>query len=92
MSCPRFRKPDGVRLRPVPELQTCLVYTAARPQLYTLNPHAWLVLALAPGRGERELAEAYVARTSPPLTELVAQRHLREALAMLTETGILELV
>ncbi|HEX5327119.1 MAG TPA: PqqD family peptide modification chaperone [Acetobacteraceae bacterium] len=74
----------------MPELSTCIVFTPAEPRLFNLNPHAWLILELAPGRTREELAENYIARTVPPLTEPVAQRHLQEGLEMLTRCGILE--
>jgi hypothetical protein len=83
-----FRLAD-VRVRPVPELRTCIVYTPHKPQLYTLNPHAWLVLELAPGRTYAELSERYIAATVPPLTKPLAERHLVEAISMLSKTGIL---
>lgn len=86
----RFRKTAGLRTRPVPELSTCIVFTPTRPQLFRLNPHAWMVMELADGRTEVELAELYRARTVPPLSAVVAERHLKECMTMLMERGILE--
>lgn len=92
MSCPprRLRRTAGLRLRPVPELETCIVYTPATPQLYTLNPNAWLILELAPGLTLEELGTAYEEQTVPPMTEPLAKRQLREGLEMLLSAGVLE--
>jgi hypothetical protein len=84
-----FRMTPDVRVRPVPELRTCIVYTPQNPRLYTLNPHAWLVLELASDRTFAELSERYMAETVPPLTRPLAERHLAEALSMLLDSGIL---
>lgn len=45
-----LRCPPDLRVRPVPELGYCLVFTPARPTLYTLNAAAWLLLELCDGR------------------------------------------
>ncbi len=52
MSCPSdcFRRVSDLRVRPVPELGCCLVFTPSRPRLYTLNPAAWLLLELCDGQ------------------------------------------
>ena len=36
----------GLRLRPVPELNTCLVYRPRPPALLMLDPGAWLLLEI----------------------------------------------
>lgn len=56
-----YRKTPSVKVRPVPEMGICLVFTPAKPDLYTLNPAAWLVLELCDGRTGRELMVAYAA-------------------------------
>ncbi len=94
MSCrgELYRTTPGLRMRPVPELGICIVFTPAEPQLFNLNVHAWLILELAPGKTRDELASSYVARVVPPLTAAVAERQLQDALEMLTSRGMLELV
>ena len=54
-----YAKPPDLRIRPVPELECCLVFTPQRPNLYTLNATAWLVLELCDGRAGSALEEAY---------------------------------
>jgi hypothetical protein len=82
----------GLRVRPVPELGTCVIYTPARPRLYTLNPNAWLIFELATRHPIAGLEDAYFAHTVPPMTNSVARRQLQEGLEMLTQCGILEQV
>jgi len=45
-----YRRPPDLRVRPVPELGYCLVFTPNRPTLYTLNAAAWLLLELCDGQ------------------------------------------
>ena len=45
-----YRKTTGLRIRPVPEMGCCLVYTPSDPNLYTLNSAAWLIFELCDGR------------------------------------------
>ncbi|MBB3176210.1 hypothetical protein [Variovorax sp. Sphag1AA] len=46
-----------MRVRPVPELGYCLVFTPDRPKLYTLNVAAWLLLELCDGQ-DRDVLES----------------------------------
>ena len=50
-----FRRSPDLRVRPVPELGYCLVFTPAAPKLYTLNTAAWLLLELCDGQDARAL-------------------------------------
>lgn len=51
----------GLRLRPVPEMGTCLAYDPARARLHTLNPTAWLILSLCDGRPRAAIAAEFAA-------------------------------
>jgi len=55
-----FVRTPELRIRPVPELGRCMVFTPARPHLYTLNAAAWLALELCDGRSLSMLEAAYV--------------------------------
>ena len=44
-----YKRAQGLRIRPVPEVGCCYVYTPARPRLYALNMSAWLILELCGG-------------------------------------------
>ncbi len=54
-----YAKIPDIRVRPVPEMGICFVYTPAIPRLYTLNTSAWLILALCDGRHGDGLVDAY---------------------------------
>ena len=66
----RYRRVARLRVRPVPELGYCLVFTPAQPRLFTLNPAAWLALELCNGRSghavERSYAETLGGNASGP--------------------------
>lgn len=55
-----FRRAPDLRIRPVPELGYCMVFTPARPNVYKLNPAAWLLLELCEGQREDELKQAFI--------------------------------
>lgn len=61
-----WRQQTGLRLRPVPELEICLVYRRDPPKLFRLTPEVALVLALAgtapAGRPEAALLGDYASR------------------------------
>lgn len=61
MFCPHdcFTRQPGLRVRAVPELGRCLVFTPAQPQLHTLNASAWLVFELCDGRSLAAIEAAY---------------------------------
>jgi len=81
----------GLRLRPIPELGTCLAYTPSPPRLHTLNPLAWLIVELCDGSLGRDLQQDFLARSVPPLAAADALQQLQSGLAMLHDTGILYL-
>ena len=54
-----FRKKAGTKVRPVPEMGLCLVYTPEDPNLYTLNATSWLILELCEGATYPKLERAY---------------------------------
>jgi hypothetical protein len=95
VSCPTGRSyvvERGVRLRPVPELGVCLVYTPARPSLHRLNATSWLIASLCDGRPYAEIVAAFRAALGsgrdPDLNEVT----LREGIARLRALGILRAV
>lgn len=54
-----FRRTRGLRIRPLPEREVCLVYTPKAPNLYTLNATAWTILELCRGQSMKELQEDF---------------------------------
>ena len=101
-----YRRVRGVRVRPLPELDACFVYTPARPCLHTLNIAAWFILELCEGRSPRALSDAYVEEMraaywqsvgrnffiAPPPPRAIALRdELRATVRQLEARGIIEL-
>ena len=101
-----YSRVRGVRVRPLPELGACFVYTPARPCLHTLNIAAWFILELCEGRSPRALADAYrdemldaywhsvgqnFFAAPPPPSANALQNELRATLRELRARGIIEL-
>lgn len=89
MSCPTgcYRLVHGVRVRPIPELETCMVYTPADPKLYRLNLNAWLILELCQDLSPEALKAAYL-EAVPSSPAAVAQ--LNDGLKTLLDAKIVE--
>lgn len=90
---PRWRRCAGLRLRPVPELEICLVYRRRPPRLFRLSPEPALLLVLAgdapDGRGETELRRDFAARWPAAKDAEIAAAFLA-ALALLRREGLVE--
>lgn len=85
-----YSKTRNLRVRPVPEMQVCLVFTPDAPKLYTLNTTAWLVLELCDGRSGKGLEAAYVGALGSTLTRKEAQSELRSIVKDLERKGIVK--
>lgn len=61
MSCRNgsYRKVRNLRVRPVPEMEVCLVFTPDDPNIYTLNATAWLIFELCDGRPLSAMEDAF---------------------------------
>jgi hypothetical protein len=93
VSSPRARYstvPD-IRVRPVSEMDVCLVYTPGNPKLYALNPTAWLVMELCDGRGWTSLERRYYATIEPLRSREAAKAELECAVNDLVGKGIVEI-
>lgn len=84
-----YRQAPGVRLRPVPELGSCLAFTRSPPRLHTLNPAAWLIAELCGRADELELRSEFLSRSVPPLSAVDADRELQDGIRQLRESGII---
>jgi Coenzyme PQQ synthesis protein D (PqqD) len=78
-----YKKVTNVRVRGVPEMEFCLVFTPDDPQTFTLNTSAWLVLDLCDGRSEEDIAASYFTALKPLLSREEAQREVRSAIEIL---------
>lgn len=93
MSSPRARysMAPNLRVRPVHEMDVCLVYTPRNPRLYTLNPTAWLVMELCDGRDWKSLERRYYAAIEPLRSREAASAELERAVNDLVGMGIVEI-
>ena len=93
MSSPRARYSTvpNIRVRPVNEMDVCLVYTPRNPRLYTLNPTAWLVMELCDGRDWTSLERRYYAAIEPLRSREAAKAELERAVDDLVGMGIVEI-
>jgi Coenzyme PQQ synthesis protein D (PqqD) len=87
-----YRKVPNVRVRGVPEMAVCLVFTPNDPEVYTLNPSAWLVLRLCDGRSEAKITLAYHAAVEPMLSRDEARREVRAGIESLIQKRIIKVV
>jgi len=69
-----------------------MVFTPDDPEVYTLNPSAWLVLRLCDGRSEDEIASAYHAAAEPMLSREEARSEVRAGIESLMRKSIVEAV
>lgn len=58
-----WRADPTLRLRPVPELASCLAYKKGPRRLYGLNLTSWLVLTLCDGRDRTAMEQAFAEAT-----------------------------
>ena len=85
-----YRKTRDLRIRGVPEMSYCMVYTPSDPAIYTLNASAWLILSLCDGRSGNAIANAYHAAVEPALTPEESSREVRIGLEGLLQQRLIE--
>jgi hypothetical protein len=84
-----YRKVRNVRIRGVPEMAICLVFTPDDPEVYTLNPSAWLILQLCDGRSENQIAHAYLAAVEPTMSQEEVTCEVRVGIERLLQKRII---
>ena len=97
MFCPDdcFSRHPTLRIRPVPEMNCCLVFVPERARLHTLNAPAWLALELCDGRDARALAAAYrstLGGAGDAAADAAIESELAGVLDALERNGIVERV
>lgn len=85
-----FRHVPGLRIRRMPEINSCIVFKPGLPHLYTPNLSAWLLLELCPGRTDLELEQAYVDAVAPTVDGEEARRQAGEGMELLLAQGLVE--
>lgn len=85
-----FRHVPGLRIRRLPEINSCIVFRPGVPHLFTPNLSAWLLLELCPGRTDLELESAFVEAVVPTINEGEARRQAHEGVELLLQQGLIE--
>jgi hypothetical protein len=85
-----YSKTANIRVRPVHEMEVCLVFTPDRPRLFSLNPTAWLIFELCDGRRLEDIERAYYDIVEPLVSRNAARQEVGLALAELQQNGIVE--
>jgi Coenzyme PQQ synthesis protein D (PqqD) len=70
----------------------CLVFTPDDPQIYNLNPSAWLILQLCDGKSEADIVDGYHAAVEPLLTRDEALCEVQVGISSLVQMKIVEVV
>lgn len=83
------RRPSELRVRPVPEMGYCLVFTPARPMLYTLNAAAWLLFELCDGQDVETLEADFLAAYAEQGIAAADVPPVRQIIEDLVDKGIL---
>ena len=84
-----YRKNPSLKVRELPELDTCLAYVPRPPRLCQLNLTSWLILELCDGRAVGDLRKAYCEATERPGDSGQASLELEDGLRELVELGVL---
>lgn len=87
-----FRRSRGLRLRPVPEREVCLVYVPRKPNLYTLNATAWMILEMCRGQPLKDLQAEFYDSIEPLMTRQQAADYVLACLDEFVQRLIVEVV
>jgi hypothetical protein len=87
-----FKHAPGLRIRRLPEINSCIVFKPGVPHLYTPNLSAWLLLELCPGKTDIELEAAFVDAVASTIDEHEARQQMQDGVDRLLEQGLIERV
>ncbi len=85
-----WQRTKPLRVRPVPQMECCLVYTPSRPMLYTLNAPAWLAFELCDGRPRASSVAAYCQAVGQSMDDAQASAEFESIVEDLNVKGIVE--
>ena len=86
----RPRLASGLRLRPVPELETCLVYRRDPPALMMLNLSAWLLVEILGEQPDADPWPAFHEAVKHASTPQQAHEMMQQGLRQLATLGLVE--
>jgi hypothetical protein len=86
-----YNRAQNLRMRPLKEMKSCVVFRPDPPKLFMLNLNAWLILELCDGRTTGELEQGYCASVASQMSEADARTNLETGLQKLHEQGLIVL-
>ena len=81
----------NLRVRPVEEMKSCVVFRPNPPKMFMLNLNAWLIFDLCDGRTAQEVEQSYRETVAAQMSAGEANHHLTAGLKTLQEQGLIEL-
>ena len=86
-----YRHLPNLRVRPVEEVKSCVVFRPKPPKLFMLNLNAWLIFSLCDGNNPGQLEKIYRQHVASRMSEWDVERNLSIGLRRLQEEGLIEL-
>ena len=86
-----YSRTPNLRVRPVEEMKSCVVFRPNPPKLFMLNLNAWLIFELCDGRTSHEVEQGYREKVAAQMSDREADRHLAAGLKSLQEQGLIQL-
>jgi len=81
----------NLRVRPVKEMKSCVVFRPNPPKLFMLNLNAWLIFELCDGSSLDDVTQRYRKSVAAQMSEREADRHLETGIRNLHDEGLIEL-
>lgn len=86
-----YSRAPNLRVRPVKEMKSCVVFRPKPPKLFMLNLNAWLIFELCDGSRPDQIEQKYRSNVAAQMSEWEADRQLKIGLKSLCEQGLIEL-
>lgn len=86
-----YNRAPNLRMRPLKEMKSCVVFRPDPPKLFMLNLNAWLILELCDGRATDQLEQGYCERVAPQMSDADARNNLKAGVRKLQEQGLIEI-
>lgn len=81
----------NLRVRPVEEMKSCVVFRPKPPKMFMLNLNAWLIFQLCDGSSPDHVTQKYRKCVANQMSEPEADRQLMIGIENLHDQGLIEL-
>lgn len=86
-----YNRTRNLRVRPLKEMKSCVVFRPDPPKLFMLNLNAWFILELCDGSTAAQLERNYCSQVAAQLPDGEARDQLKAGLEQLKAQGLIEL-